>query len=95
MKPDELAGAIVVEPGSLVAGPQLVPFDGHRFEWWPPGVNPLPLAFALDLAFRARRGDEAAVDLLNAFGITVTDADRRSYWPPDDGPVVVAGGDGV
>lgn len=54
-------------------------FDGRRFpgDWFT-----LPLLW---MAAKARRGDQAARELLDASGcITVNDADGKPYWPPGE-----------
>lgn len=60
--------------------PEAVPtftFDGHEF----PRVQPQPTAMFLYLAYKARRGDEAAKMVLDTFTIGLNDAFGKSYWP--------------
>jgi hypothetical protein len=81
---DEVANQGYVElTGPVTGTPFEIPtvaFDGHRF---PAGCgHVLPVLY---LAFRARRKDPIAAQLLTAFGMTVTDADGKSYWPPEGG----------
>lgn len=69
----------------LMGGPQEQPpetfptftFDGHEF----PRVQPQPTAMFLYLAYKARRGDEAAKMVLDTFTIGLNDAFGKSYWP--------------
>lgn len=66
--------------------PRYVEFDGRRFF-----VGMLMPVMSvtddhiwmtrLDMAYRARRGDAAAVATLTAFGVRIPDADGHPYWP--------------
>ncbi len=63
-----------------------IQFDGFEF---PEGAgNHL---WALEMAYRARRGDALAVELLNKFQMVVKDANWNNYWPmvKPDTPTVV------
>lgn len=65
--------------------PRHVAFDGRRFVvghgMWGSAAEDLYHMTRLDLAYRARRGDESAVAVLTAFGVTIDDADGQPYWP--------------
>ncbi len=65
----------------------LINFDGHEFPV--PAMQmgervqvDLSLAPIYEMAYRARRGDEAAAATLSAFGIGLVSKDRVQYWPP-------------
>lgn len=64
-----------------VAPPQpaqsIVVFDERPF-LCPQHIQVVPY---LEMAYRARRGDEAAALTLRTFGITLQDATKRPYWP--------------
>lgn len=75
----------VPEPGILLPGGQQVvkaiEFDGHAFP-----ASPHPVQFPLiEMAYRARRGDKNASDMLNAFGVRIDDLRGYQYWPMVDG----------
>jgi len=56
-------------------------FDERKFRGQNWGNMPaLSVAFFY-LAYRARRGDEAAIAVLNAAQITIRDVDGVDYWP--------------
>jgi hypothetical protein len=57
-----------------------VAFDGRRFP-----ANCAHTVPFLYLAFKARRGDALAAELLDAFGVSVRDAGDRPYWPTGGG----------
>lgn len=56
-----------------------VEFDGHKFD---PCVSPVLLT-GLDLAYRARRGDDGAKLLLETFKVSVFDSEGKRYWPAE------------
>lgn len=57
--------------------PPSVVFDGFRFATSGYAMN-LPV---LEMAYRARRGDSAAAELLDKFRVRVLDFDQNPYWP--------------
>ena len=69
----------------LLAGDQETPlevqpnfiFDGHEF----PRLQPMPTSFFFYLAYKARRGDEAAALILKTFTIGLNDVFGKPYWP--------------
>jgi hypothetical protein len=70
--------SLVLPPG--VQPVQTIPvfdFDGFTF---PAAVKPDQLCL-IEMAYRARRGDSAAVAVLDQWGIFIHDVRGRSYWP--------------
>ena len=64
-------------------------FDGRTFAHlggypWVDFAANVNLMHLLDLAYRGRRGDAGAVQLLTAFGVVVNDADGQPYWPVEE-----------
>lgn len=57
-------------------------FDGRSFAI-PEVSGVVVLLQALDLAYRARRGDSAATALLDGLRVRVLDCRGDSYWPPE------------
>lgn len=53
-------------------------FDGHTF--YMPFGDVAPMLIGLDLAYRARRGDEGAARVLVALNVTIP-ASGGFYWP--------------
>jgi hypothetical protein len=58
-------------------------FDGRTF------LRHDDMAPYLYLAYKARRGDGLAAELLAAFAVTVYDAEGREYWPMEPEPDAV------
>lgn len=56
-----------------------ISFDGHTF-WQPTDAGMLAV---IEMAYRARKGDQVAIDVLTAFKIKVISGNgTRQYWPP-------------
>ena len=63
---------------AITIKPPTFHFDGHEFagNW---GTMPTELAPLFDLAYRARRGDEAAIAVIRAAAIHLTDVAGNVY----------------
>lgn len=80
-------GPIVVSGASLVESNPLfgriepdLHFDGHVF-WQATDAGMLAV---IEMAYRARRGDKAAIAVLTAFKIKVMSGNGETcYWPPE------------
>ncbi len=81
---DNLLRSALAKPVAALGVP-IVEFDGFRFEVGPGAAMLIPM---LDLIYRARRYDEEAAALLNAFHVSLKDASGRFYWPKEEEPVV-------
>lgn len=70
----DLSQLAVTPPGEQFS---VVMFDGVPFRA-PQDIQVVPY---LEMAYRARRGDESAALTLTTFGIVLLDATKRQYWP--------------
>ena len=59
--------------------PNTFHFDGHEFAGGVWGNMPASMASIFDLAYRARRGDEAAIAVIEACGLHLTDIAGNVY----------------
>ena len=55
---------------------QVICFDGRTFT----GLD-MRHATSLYLCYQARRGDEGAAELLNAYRVRIDDDEGQTYWP--------------
>lgn len=65
--------------GTFTVVPNTFHFDGHEFAGGVWGNMPTSLVSIFDLAYRARRGDEAALAVIEACGLHLTDIDGNVY----------------
>jgi hypothetical protein len=54
-------------------------FDGHKFGEWAGNC-----IWAIEMAYRARRGDKVAANILNTFKVTIESHGGKVYWPMTD-----------
>lgn len=83
----KLTSPVTVYSGSGcdVYKPEMIEFDGFTF-FKGYGTGSFYTAVVLDIAYRARRGDQVATQLLNGFKIVIENHDRsKSYWPMEVG----------
>lgn len=64
---------------TMTIQPNTFLFDGHEFVGGNWGSMPGEWASIFDLAYRARRGDEAAIAVVNAVGIQLADINGTVY----------------
>ena len=71
---------------TITIQPNTFHFDGHEFAGGNWGTMPTELAPLFDLAYRARRGDEAAIAVIKAANVYLTDIAGNVYisrdWKP-------------
>lgn len=67
---------------TITIHPPTFHFDGHEFagNW---GTMPTELAPLFDLGYRARRGDEAAIAVIKAANVCLTDITGNVYISRD------------
>ena len=68
---------------ALTIQPNTFHFDGHEFVGGNWGTMPTELATLFDLAYRARRGDEAAIEVIRAANVYLTDIAGNVYISRD------------
>lgn len=54
-------------------------FDSRTFSCVNPGSMNIPMAPYFDIAYRSRRGDEAAIAVAKAIQLYITDIDGATY----------------
>lgn len=71
---------------TITIQPNTFHFDGHEFAGGVWGNMPTSMATIFDLAYRARRGDEAAIAVIKAANVYLTDIAGNVYisrdWEP-------------
>ena len=65
--------------GTIEIKPNTFLFDGHEFIGGNWGSMPAEWASIFDLAYRARRGDESAIAVIQAANIRLTDINGEVY----------------
>ncbi len=68
---------------TITIQPNTFQFDGHEFAGGNWGTMPTELAPLYDLAYRARRGDEAAIAVVKAANVYLTDISGNVYISRD------------
>ena len=74
-----MAEQSTAEGWPVTIGSHTISFDGFQFGGSISGMA----APYIEMAYRARRGDAVAAEILNSFMVTIYDANEKTYWPMD------------
>ena len=63
----------------VAIGSDTISFDGFQFGG---SIGGMVVPY-IEMAYRARRGDAVAAEILNSFKVIIYDANEKTYWPMD------------
>lgn len=82
-KSDKVDLSVMGLTTTMTIQPNTFRFDGHEFAGGNWGNMPIELAPLFDLAYRARRGDEAAIAVIKSANVYLTDIAGNVYVSRD------------